>query len=153
MSLILATGTNLGNKAENLTYAFKILSHEFEFIAASKIYTSKAIEYLNQPDFYNQVLEFKIPNQSPQKTIVRILEIEKELGRNREIPKGPRIIDIDIIFWDLESVDEENLTIPHPEWYKRSFVLEPLKELPYFQIIKNHFIIPSDLDNSATSLE
>lgn len=149
MSLILATGSNIGDKKSNLDSALKLLSEHFNFIAKSRIYHSPAIEYLNQPDFFNQVLEFEIPKLTPQQTIALILKIEKDLGRTRDIDKGPRTIDIDIIFWKTDKISSDNLTIPHPAWSERSFVTLPLAELPYYETIKKSFIIPNKFDNSA----
>ena len=152
MSLILGTGSNLGDKKENLKLAKKELSKKFEFIAESEIYCSPAVDYLNQPDFYNQMLEFEIPNQSPDDIMKIILDIEQGLGRRRNIPKGPRIIDIDIIFWGVETHRTNDVIIPHPSWDQRSFVVNPLQQLPFFQVLKNHFIIPSTFNNSAKLL-
>lgn len=150
MSLIIATGSNLGDRAKNLLEAKETLSQYFKFIFESRIYSSPAIEYLNQPDFYNQVLEFEIPGSSPAETMDLILSIELQLGRKRDIPKGPRTIDIDIIFWKTEEIHTKNLTVPHPAWDQRSFVTLPLQELPYFQEIKKRFIIPKQFTNTAT---
>lgn len=150
MSLIIATGSNLGRKDEHLKEALNELKKHFSFVAQSKVYKSKAIEYVDQPSFYNQVLEFKLPeNLSAEQTMDLLLEIEKNLGRTREIQKGPRIIDLDIIFWGLERYQSNKLIVPHPSWNKRSFVVYPLLELPYFQTLKNHFIIPNSFDNFA----
>lgn len=153
MSLIIATGTNLGDKKANLALAKNLLSKNFEFIAESEIFTSPAVEYLNQPDFYNQALEFKIPDDSPGDVMNQLLAIEMSMGRNREIPKGPRLIDIDIIFWGLQSLNLPNLIVPHPAWNQRSFVVYPIMQLPYFQMLKNHFIISSTFDNTAEALK
>lgn len=149
MSLILATGSNLGDKKSNLELAKIELSKKFSLIAESNIYCSPAVDYLNQPDFYNQVLEFNIPTQSPDEVMQSLLDIEQGLGRRRNIPKGPRIIDIDIIFWGLEKHSTEMVIIPHPAWNQRSFVVNPLQQLPFFHEIKKHFIIPSEFNNSA----
>lgn len=149
MSLILATGSNLGNKGEHLAVALESLSKHFTFISQSQIYHSKAVDYLDQPDFYNQVLEFEIPKLSPQETMRLILNIEKSLGRKRDIDKGPRTVDIDIIFWGLEKITEANLIIPHPRWQDRSFVALPLQQLPFFKTLEKSLIIPSTFDNSA----
>ncbi len=149
MSLILATGSNISNPVENLKSARDLLKSEFNFIAESQIYTSKAIEYTNQPDFFNQMLEFKLPSSSPDEVLEQVFSIEKELGRVRNISKGPRTIDIDIIFWGLDNFTSPKVTIPHPAWNQRSFVVLPLKELPFFQTLKNHFIIPTEFTNSA----
>lgn len=149
MSLILATGTNLGNKKENLELVKEVLSKDFELVAQSQIFESAAVEYLNQPNFYNQVLEFKLPKLSPIKVLNLILETEKNLGRVRDIDKGPRIIDIDIIFWGLENIKEPGLTVPHPSWHERSFVVRPLQQLPFFKTLEKCFKIPNAFNVEA----
>ena len=152
MSLILATGTNLGKREQNLSLAKIELDKNFSFIAQSRIFESPAVDYEEQPDFYNQLLEYDIPKISPAETIKLILEIEEKLGRFRDIPKGPRLIDIDIIFWATKAVNLDNLTIPHPAWNKRSFVVYPLKDLPYFKTIEKSFIIPKSFSNTASPI-
>jgi 2-amino-4-hydroxy-6-hydroxymethyldihydropteridine diphosphokinase len=127
---------------ETLNQAKARLASEFQLIAASRIYSSKAIEYENQPDFFNQVLEFRIPALSPVAVMEKLLEIEKEFGRNRNIPKGPRTLDLDIIFWSMEQINEPSLTVPHPRWLERSFVVKPFQELPFFQTVEKCFTIP-----------
>jgi 2-amino-4-hydroxy-6-hydroxymethyldihydropteridine diphosphokinase len=152
MSLILGTGSNLGDKKENLRLAKEELSKIFNFVAESETYCSPAVDYLDQPSFYNQMLEFDLPTQSPDEIMKKILDIEQGLGRRRDIPKGPRIIDIDIIFWGVETHKTEMVIIPHPAWSQRSFVVNPLQQLPFFHVIKNHFIIPTTFNNSAKLL-
>jgi 2-amino-4-hydroxy-6-hydroxymethyldihydropteridine diphosphokinase len=149
MSLIIATGSNLGESIHLLTQAKIILKQKFGMIAESKIYTSRAIEYENQPDFFNQVLELPLPPISPGELINELLSIEKSFGRSRNIPKGPRPLDLDIIFWNLEIIHEENLVIPHPRWMERSFVVKPLSELPFFQTIEKCFTIPKSFEIDA----
>ena len=153
MSLILATGSNLNDREENLRQAKIELSKYFSFIAESSIFTSPAVDYLNQPDFLNQVLEFKLPtNKSPEEVMQKLLEIETSLGRKRDIPKGPRTIDIDIIFWQLKEHNSQTVTIPHPSWQDRSFVVLPLHDLPFFSQIQKHYIIPNKFNNFAKKI-
>lgn len=152
MSLFIATGSNLGDRLLQLNEARDILSREFEFIAESRIYESAAVDYLNQPDFYNQVLEFKIPDLQPQKVMEKLLEIEKIMGRNRVIPQGPRVIDLDIIFWSNEEISSPNLTIPHPRLFERSFVVLPLSELPGFKKLQLKFQFNFSFDNTASPI-
>ncbi len=152
MSLIIATGSNLGDSLHNLALAKDELSKEFKLIAASKIYYSDPIEYLDQEKFYNQVLEFKLPKIKPLAAFALITDIEKKLGRKKVINKGPRNIDIDIIFWELLNYQSNKLSIPHHSWHQRSFVVLPLKELPYFKILKNHYTISNELIGNAISL-
>ena len=142
MALIIATGSNIGDSIHTLSKAKMRLSEFFDLVAESRIYQSAAVEYLDQPDFYNQVLEFRLPALSPAQVMEKLLEIEKEFGRNRDIPKGPRTLDLDIIFWDLVNIQEDALIIPHPRWNERSFVVRPIQELPFFQTIEKCFTIP-----------
>jgi 2-amino-4-hydroxy-6-hydroxymethyldihydropteridine diphosphokinase len=149
MSLIIAMGSNIGESIHLLRQAKMILEEKFGLIAESKIYRSQAIEYENQPDFFNQVLELPIPALSPSELILELLRIERDFGRRRNIPKGPRPLDLDIIFWNLEMIQEENLVIPHPRWIERSFVVKPLSELPFFQTIEKCFTIPKTFEIDA----
>ena len=151
-SIFIASGSNLGDRAHNLSLAQEILQEHFNLIAASRIYESPAVDYLNQPDFYNQVLEFKVPISSPQETMDLLLQIEKNMGRNRLIPKGPRLIDLDILFWRHDKIQTESLIIPHPRLFERSFVILPLSELPGFRELKNHYEFKFHFDNSAHPL-
>ena len=149
MSLFIATGTNLGDKKIHLNEALEIHSKKYSLIAQSRIYESPAVDYLNQPDFYNQVLEFKTPPDSPESVMNQLLEIEKNMGRNRILPKGPRIIDLDILFWDDLEIVSETLIIPHPRVFDRSFVVLPLSELPGFVSLQKKFQFPKSFDNIA----
>lgn len=151
-SLFLATGTNLGDRLKNLSVAKEFLLQHFEFIAESRIYESPAVDYLNQPDFYNQVLEFKIPFIDANHVMELLLSIEKEMGRNRLIPKGPRLIDIDILFWGDQMIKTDLVQIPHPRLFERSFVVLPLSELPGFKPLQKKFHFKFLFDNHATPL-
>lgn len=127
--LILITGSNIGNRKKSLeTAAALIRKHIGKIIRSSKIYETDAWGITNQATFYNQVLiaESKF---SPQKVIQKVLEIEEKMGRVRTIKNAARIIDIDILFFNNETVNEQNLIIPHQEIANRRFVLIPLNEL------------------------
>ena len=142
MSLLIATGSNLDQPLENLAMARERLSDKFELIAASRIYRSAAVDYEAQPDFFNQVLEFQIPNMSPDQTMAWLLEAEKTMGRVRDVSRGPRTIDMDIILWGIETHHTKLVDIPHPRWLERSFVIRPIQELPFFKTIEKCFTIP-----------
>lgn len=152
MSLIIATGSNIGDSKVILDQAKDKLDQEFGLIAASRIYVSKAVEYENQPDFFNQVLELRLPALTPSQVMKRLLDIEKEFGRNRDIPKGPRTLDLDIIFWNTETINDAALIVPHPRWQERSFVVKPLQELPFFQTVKKCFTIPKTFSVDASPI-
>jgi 2-amino-4-hydroxy-6-hydroxymethyldihydropteridine diphosphokinase len=153
MSLIIATGSNLKNKLENLNIAKDILQEKFEFIAQSEIFESEAVDFAAQPDFYNQVLEFKIPNIDKDQVMKTLLDIELSMGRVRNIDKGPRTIDLDILFWGTAEYKSELLTLPHPRWQDRSFVVRPLQQLPFFQTLEKCFKIPHTFDVEAKPIK
>ena len=151
MSLFIATGTNLGDRKHQLDLAKNHLQNYFELIAESRIYESPAVDYLNQPDFYNQVLEYKIPaNIKPLECMHLLLKIEAEMGRQRSVAKGPRLIDLDILFWDDLKMESDELSLPHPRAFERSFVILPLSELPGYKILQTKFSFPTSFTNSAT---
>jgi 2-amino-4-hydroxy-6-hydroxymethyldihydropteridine diphosphokinase len=149
MSLIIATGSNIGDSLDYLQHAQQELSHHFQLIAGSRIYRSQAVDYQSQPDFFNQVLEFHLPTKNPDEVMQRLLEIELSMGRKRDIPRGPRTIDLDIIFWGLQTHHTNILTVPHPRWLDRSFIVRPLQELPFFKTIEKCFTIPESFKVEA----
>lgn len=151
-SFFIATGSNLGDRLLNLNEAKSHLEKHFSLISESRVYESAAVDYVDQPNFYNQVLEFELTSDNPETVMTFLLSIEKIMGRNRIIPKGPRLIDIDILFWGLEKIKTPNLEIPHPRLFDRSFVVLPLSELPGFKILKAHFSFNYSFDNHAIAL-
>ncbi len=152
MSLIIATGSNLGQRLENLTWAKERLAQEWKLIAVSRVYASSAVDYTDQPEFVNQVLQFALPWESPEAVMQKLLTIELEAGRVRDISRGPRILDIDIVFWGLETVRTPSLVVPHPRWRERSFVVRPLSELPFFHAVEKCFTIPTSFEIEASPL-
>jgi 2-amino-4-hydroxy-6-hydroxymethyldihydropteridine diphosphokinase len=126
--IFLSLGTNMGNKDLNLAQASKLISTICPVITESSLYSTDAWGNTNQPSFLNQVLEINT-SFPPEKLLEKLLSIERELGRIREKRWGPRIIDIDILFYHDKIIDSQNLTIPHPGIALRRFVLEPLTEI------------------------
>lgn len=149
MSLIISTGSNQGDRLANLEKAKCILSEYLDLEYESNIYESAAVDFLKQPDFLNQVLQFKIPDEEPLNVLFKALEIEKNMGRIRTQKKGPRIIDIDLLFWDLKTINLDALTVPHPRLFKRSFIVLPLKEIPFYNKLASNFIFPHEFTNQA----
>ena len=149
MSLFIAIGSNIGDRKSHLNLAKISLAKELVLIAESRIYESPAVDYLNQPDFYNQVLEYEIPNKTPLATMDFLLRTEHLMGRNRLIPKGPRVIDLDIIFWGDLEIQSKRLTLPHPRLFERSFVVMPLSELPGFKTLQKNYSFNFTFDNHA----
>ncbi|OUR92893.1 2-amino-4-hydroxy-6-hydroxymethyldihydropteridine diphosphokinase [Halobacteriovorax marinus] len=149
MPLIIATGSNLGERELNLLNAQNCLEEHFQLVSKSRIYESSAVDYLSQPDFYNQVLEFETPALSPADTMTLLLDIEKQLGRERKIAQGPRVIDIDILFYDSVISNDEHILLPHPRLFERSFVVLPLRELNCFSDLQKKYFFPETFTNSA----
>ncbi len=152
MALIIATGSNIGNSIEYLQLAKSELEKNFKFIAESRVYTSKAVDYIDQPDFFNQVLQFKLPKCSAEEVMSKLLEIEKNLGRRRDVLRGPRTIDLDILFFGHQEIVSGHLTIPHPRLFQRSFVVFPLRELPYYETLSQKYSFPDEFDVIATPI-
>lgn len=152
--LIIATGSNQGDSLLYLAQALNLLCAEYEFVAKSKVYHSRPVGYLDQPNFYNQVLEFRCSdNLTPDEVMKKLLEIESVMGRKRDIFQGPRTIDIDLLFWSTQTYASSIVEIPHPRLFERSFVVLPLKELPYFSTLSQHFTFPSSFSNTASPLD
>lgn len=127
--IYLITGGNIGNRRLNLeTASVMIEDNVGKIIRSSKIYETDAWGITDQAIFYNQVHLVK-SKLSAQQIIQTILKIEKDMGRIRTIKNAARIIDIDILFFNDEIINEQDLTIPHKEIPNRRFVLTPLNEL------------------------
>ncbi|WP_419173358.1 2-amino-4-hydroxy-6-hydroxymethyldihydropteridine diphosphokinase [Halobacteriovorax sp.] len=153
MRIILSLGTNLGDRIESIKSASKLLEDAFNCEAKmSHFYESPPYGPQDQPSFLNIALEINTClNLSPTSILKICKEIEEKLGRKHRYHWGPREIDIDIIFIDFLEVKEERLTIPHKDFRNRSFVLEPLKDLPSFSEYKEHYKIKT-LKNKNTKL-
>ena len=126
----LSLGSNMGDKRENLLEAIKKVGEleNTEVVKSSTILETEPFGYIEQDNFLNACLEVKTL-LTPQEFLSSILKIELDMGRVREIKWGPRVIDIDILFYDNEIIQEDNLAVPHPWICEREFVLEPLSEI------------------------
>lgn len=127
--LYLLIGGNLGNRNENLSIAKDSIEKELgKMITSSSIYQTASWGITEQPDFLNQVL-LVTTKFSAEKSMQIILSIENKMGRIRTLKNASRIIDIDILFFNYEIINSQNLTIPHPEIQNRKFALIPLNEI------------------------
>ena len=131
--LILHTGSNVGDRISNLKKANEWIAQTIgTIVQCSNLYQTEAWGVTDQPDFINQAIEVKTI-LSPQRVLKAILEIETKMGRIRKQKWGERLIDIDLIFYENQVIDEENLKVPHPFLQERNFVLVPLQEIvPYW---------------------
>ena len=129
----LSLGTNQGDRQANIRYALSKLTEFCEIQKISPIYETPALlpkgatENWNQP-FLNLCVEIDYKG-SPGSFLKKIKEIEQAMGRTSSPRWSPRVIDIDILLWEKESISEKSLSIPHPEMSLRSFVLDPLKDI------------------------
>jgi 2-amino-4-hydroxy-6-hydroxymethyldihydropteridine diphosphokinase len=128
-TIYLALGSNLGDRRANLERARDLLlSADLEVTRASSIYETEPRDVPDQPWFLNQVLEART-TLFPRQLLRLAQKIEREMGRKRIVAKGPRVIDIDILFYAGSILKTETLEIPHPRIAQRRFVLEPIAEL------------------------
>jgi 2-amino-4-hydroxy-6-hydroxymethyldihydropteridine diphosphokinase len=125
----LLLGSNMGNSQQQLQVATKHIEENIGKIThRSSLYATAAWGNPDQPDFLNQVVIVETTLTAGE-TLEEILSIEKRMGRIRTVKNAPRMIDIDILFFNREVISADHLTVPHPEIQNRRFVLTPLNEL------------------------
>ncbi len=128
-NVFLLTGGNMGDRLQNLETALEEITKQIGVvIKKSSIYETAPWGIANQPAFLNQVLLVQ-SLLSPQDILKSILKIETKMGRKRNEKFGPRIIDIDLLFYNDVILESPDLVIPHPEIANRRFVLIPLAEI------------------------
>ncbi|MGV7976841.1 MAG: 2-amino-4-hydroxy-6-hydroxymethyldihydropteridine diphosphokinase [Anaerolineaceae bacterium] len=126
--VFLGLGTNLGSRAENLTAAREQLAAKLRVLRASSVYETEPWGFREQPAFLNQVLQVET-DLSPARLLRYLKRLEKQLGRTKSFRYGPRLIDIDILFYAQLVINTRRLQIPHPRLPERAFVLVPLAEI------------------------
>ena len=139
-SIYLSLGSNIGDRADNLTKAIVKLSKKMKIVKSSSIYETEPLLFENQNSFLNMVLEVDYKG-SPDQLLESIKIIENDMGRESTFRYGPRLIDIDIIFFNNYEVIQDNLTIPHYDWKNRLFVIEPLYEVLELKLYKSEYKI------------
>ena len=139
-SIYLSLGSNIGDRADYLTKAIVKLSKKMKIVKSSSIYETEPLLFENQNSFLNMVLEFDYKG-SPDQLLESIKIIENDMGRESTFRYGPRLIDIDIIFFNNYEVNQDNLTIPHYDWKNRLFVIEPLYEVLGLELNKSEYKI------------
>lgn len=124
-------GSNLGDRAGNLLMGIRgMLDAGLAVSRLSQIYETEPVETFAQPPFLNMVAELRgdaLP--PPEELMERLLRVERSLGRTRDMAKGPRSIDLDLLLFGNETRDTPLLTLPHPRLPHRRFVLVPLAEI------------------------
>lgn len=125
----LSIGSNLGDRINYLKKALvKLKQNNIQIIKSSNIIETEPYGYKEQGKFLNMAVEID-SDLEPFELMKLISKIESELGRIRTKRWGPRVIDIDIIFYDSLIINEPDLKIPHPDMQNRFFVLKPLQEI------------------------
>jgi 2-amino-4-hydroxy-6-hydroxymethyldihydropteridine diphosphokinase len=118
----------MGNREGNLEKALELLEQNVTITSASSIYETEPVSYQNQPDFLNAAC-CGVTNLGPFELLHFVKSIERNLGRKPNFRNAPRPADIDILFYENEIIESENLIIPHPRIEERAFVLVPLAEI------------------------
>lgn len=124
----LGLGGNLGDRDASLARALELLEEHLGIDAVSSVYESEPVGYTAQPEFLNMVVRVQTA-LSPRDLLEVLHGVEHVLGRERHFRNAPRVIDVDLLLYDGQMLDEPGLTIPHPRMLERDFVLRPLVEM------------------------
>ena len=142
----LGLGTNLGDRRRNIERTVQAIGRAASVSRVSRFYASAPVGFTDQPTFWNAVVRASTA-LPPGELIIRLKEIERDIGRVPSFPNGPRLIDIDILFYGDAIIDDDALQIPHPRALERAFVLRPLAE------VAPHLRDPRTGDAIADALE
>ncbi len=127
--MYLSLGSNVGARAKNLQNAIAALADAgVEVSRISSIYETEPVDLRKQPWFLNCVVEAQT-NLPPLELLQALRAIEAHMGSKKLVPKGPRLIDMDILLYGNETIDTPGLQVPHPRMHLRRFVLAPLAEI------------------------
>ncbi len=122
-------GSNVGDRLDQCRQAISYLScAEITITKVSSLYATEPVDYTDQDEFYNAVVAVTT-TYDPLALLAHCMRIEQRLGKKIEISKGPRTIDLDILFYQDRIISEPRLTVPHPSALKRTFVLIPMAEI------------------------
>lgn len=131
MGIYVGLGSNLGDRAGHLLLGVRgMLEAGLRVRCLSSVYETEPVEVTDQPLFLNMAAELSSDTPfTPEQVLARLLRVECALGRRREVPRGPRTIDLDLLLYGGEEISSEFLTLPHPRLHLRRFALAPLAEL------------------------
>lgn len=124
----LALGSNVGNRSANLKTAIAALPPQMEVKAKSRVYETPPWGYTDQEKFLNQALKVQT-YLAPEPLLKHLKRLELALGREATFQNGPRLIDIDVLFYDDLVYESPTLVMPHPRLHERGFVLMPLMDI------------------------
>lgn len=127
--VFLSLGSNLGDREKNLRTAIAALPElGVKLKKVSSIYETEPVDLLEQPWFLNCVVEGETTVQ-PATLLRELRELERQMGSKKLVPRGPRLIDLDILVYGERTIDSPELQVPHPRMHLRRFVLAPLAEI------------------------
>jgi len=129
-NIYLSIGSNIGDRLTNISlciYEIKKIDG-FKISMLSSFYETEPVGFANQNNFYNVVVKGTY-NNAPEELLKNLQNIEIKLGREKNFIWGPRIIDIDILFFDSLVTDQDELAVPHLQIFERKFVLQPMNEI------------------------
>ena len=148
-------GSNLGDRDTTLRAAVGRLAGlpETEVRGVSALRDTEPVGYVDQPRFLNGAVELET-GLAPRALLDALLELERAFGRDRtaSVPQGPRTLDLDLLLYGEETIDEPGLDVPHPRLHERRFVLEPLAELDPALVVPGQGPVQSllaELDSTA----
>ena len=124
----LGLGSNLGDRAANLANALELIGQSVALDTSSALYDTDPWGYVEQPSFLNCACG-GWTTLNPRALLRAVKEVERALGREPTFPNGPRVLDVDILFYGQRVIREPGLEIPHPRLAERAFVLVPLAEI------------------------
>jgi 2-amino-4-hydroxy-6-hydroxymethyldihydropteridine diphosphokinase len=127
-TVYLSLGSNVGDRESNLRTAIEKLGQLGKVLAVSSFYETEPVDFTAQPWFLNCAVALRT-ELMPKLFLSKMLAIEQQMGRRRNLPKGPRTIDIDILLFGNSIIKATQLDVPHPAMHQRRFVLEPLAEI------------------------
>lgn len=128
LKVLLGLGSNVGNKENNINKALALISKLYQIKKKSRLYLTEPVGDIKQDWFLNCVIEIQT-DVEPKKLLSSLKSIERKLGRKKTIKNGPRIIDIDILFYGDRVLKTKILVIPHPSIQERLFVLQPMMDI------------------------
>jgi 2-amino-4-hydroxy-6-hydroxymethyldihydropteridine diphosphokinase len=127
----ISVGSNMGDRLQNCRQGITALTHtgKSRVVAQSLIYMTEPVDYKDQGWFINMVVKLETPND-PYELLDKIKSVQRVAGRKRDLIRfGPRVLDLDIIFFDDLVLESDRLVVPHPRMHQRRFVLKPICDI------------------------
>jgi 2-amino-4-hydroxy-6-hydroxymethyldihydropteridine diphosphokinase len=121
-------GSNVGDRLDHLRSGLEAVSGPVRVERVSSVYESEPADYLEQPDFLNAVV-CGTTRLTPEDLLAVLMSAERRAGRRRTVSRGPRTLDLDLIFYGSLMIRTRDLVVPHPRWSRRAFVCVPLMEV------------------------